>query len=74
MHATAAASPHLDPQGSLARLGVAIFESTSDGMAVASLDDGPVFQVNDALDSMGGWTRAEVLGRTVSALANWANP
>jgi PAS domain S-box-containing protein len=52
----------------------AVFELTPTILAVSSLDDGRVIEVNDAFLRATGYSRDEVIGRPVPELAVWADP
>ena len=51
-----------------------IFDSCSDTITITSLDEGRYITVNDQFERMMGYTREEVIGRTVTELSVWANP
>jgi PAS domain S-box-containing protein len=52
----------------------AVFELTPTILAVTGLDDGRVIEVNDAFLRATGYSRDEVIGRSVPELAVWADP
>lgn len=52
----------------------AILSTSSDGIAITRVEDGRVIEVNDALLRLGGWSRGEVIGRTIADLGVWARP
>jgi two-component system, cell cycle sensor histidine kinase and response regulator CckA len=50
------------------------FRSSPDGLALATIPDGRLQDVNDAFLRIAGYRREEVLGRTTTELGLWANP
>jgi PAS domain S-box-containing protein len=52
----------------------AVFELTPTILAVTGLDDGRIIEVNDAFLRATGYSRDEVIGRSVPELAVWADP
>ncbi len=52
----------------------AIFNGSPAGITVSSLVDGELLEVNDSALRMYGYSREEVVGRTVGALGTYANP
>jgi PAS domain S-box-containing protein len=52
----------------------AVFELTPTILAVSGLDDGRIIEVNDAFLRATGYSRDEVIGRSIPELAVWADP
>jgi len=50
------------------------FQTTSDAIAITSLQDGTYFDVNQAFIGMSGYTAAELIGRSSLELDIWADP
>ena len=59
--------------GVAARLRAA-FELSPTILAVSSLDDGRLLEVNDAFLRVTGWTREEVIGRPIPEIGFWIDP
>lgn len=53
---------------------VKAFDLTGDSVLIARLGDGTILDVNDRFVQSMGYTRAEVLGRSASALDLWTDP
>ena len=59
--------------GSAARLRAA-FELSPTILAVSSLEDGRLLEVNDAFLRATGWTREEAIGRPIPEIGFWLDP
>ena len=59
--------------GGAARLRAA-FELSPTVLAVSSLEDGRLLDVNRAFLTITGWTREDVIGRSIGELGLWADP
>lgn len=51
-----------------------IFESSPEAIALTRVRDGAIVQVNREWESMTGYRREEVVGRTALALGHWLHP
>ena len=51
-----------------------VFRSSPDSIVIATLSDGRYIDVNDGFTTLTGYTRQEVVGRTVADLNVWVNP
>ncbi len=51
-----------------------IFRSSPDWMAISTLEDGRLIDVNDAFLRITGYSRDEVIGRTSAQLGLWVDP
>jgi PAS domain S-box-containing protein len=52
----------------------AAFRSTPCGVAISTLDEGLVLEINDACQSQIGYQRSEIIGRTTAELGLWIDP
>lgn len=50
------------------------FRTSPDGLAITRFDDGRYLEVNDGFLPMAGWSRAEVVGKTVGEIHIWRYP
>jgi PAS domain S-box-containing protein len=51
-----------------------VFELSPTVLAVSSLDDGRLLDVNNAFLSTTGWSREDVIGRPIPELDLWVDP
>jgi two-component system, cell cycle sensor histidine kinase and response regulator CckA len=51
-----------------------IFNSSASLMAITSLGEGPIIDINEAGARFSGYRREEIIGRTPAALGLWTNP
>jgi len=51
-----------------------IFNTGPDAVLITRLHDGYLFAVNDAFETVTGYTRAEIAGKTTLDIAIWTNP
>jgi PAS domain S-box-containing protein len=52
----------------------AAFRSTPCGVAISTLDEGLVLEINDAAEAQTGYQRSEIIGRTTAELGLWIDP
>jgi PAS domain S-box-containing protein len=52
----------------------AAFRSTPCGVAISTLDEGLVLEINDACQAQTGYQRSEIIGQTTADLGLWVDP
>jgi PAS domain S-box-containing protein len=50
------------------------FRASPDSVAIATIEDGRLIDVNEGFTRLHGWTREEAIGRTVRELGLWDDP
>jgi len=50
-----------------------LFDLSPDAVVVSDLESGTIFHINDAFCQIGGFTKEEIIGKTVFDIGSWAN-